>query len=214
MPIGDKKGEPMYRQMELNPRAADGEMHSPEQVQMRLEKARQQAEYHEQQRMQLESQRRELEHSNEQKNTFKADLNELGMKLHNAVRRLERELESMEREQLEVERVAEGFKKHLITLASLQPDHWSTESLGERLKEALPKLDLAENDFDEAYSSGHHFCHTQIFLHKPGSDTPPHRFNMTDFKEQFLKGIAFHLPLFVLLLITWLIYLWVTTASA
>ena len=74
-----------YRQMELSPRIADGDMHSPEMVRQQVEQARQQAEYY-------EAQRRELEESNEKKVLFNDSLNEIGMKLHNAVRRLEREL--------------------------------------------------------------------------------------------------------------------------
>ena len=213
MPIGEKRGEPTYRQMELNPNTADGEMHSPERVRMRVEQARQQAEFYEQQRMQLETHRRELELSNEQKAMFSANLNEVGMKLHNAVRRLEQEMESMEREQREVERVTEAFKRHLQILSALQPQNWSTEGFQERLREALPKLDRAENDFDEAYSMGQNFRHTRTFLHKPGS-TEKRGLSREVIKEHLAKGLAFHLPLFILLLITWLVYLWVVSASS
>ena len=213
MAIGDKRGEPTYRQMELNPNAADGEMHSPESVKQRVEAARLQAEYYEQQRVQLETHRRELELSNEQKAMFSANLNEVGMKLHNAVRRLEQEMESMDREQREVERVTDCFKRHLQILSALQPQNWSTDGFQERLREALPKLDRAENDFEEAYNMGRHFRHTHTFLDKPGSERK-RGLTLEDVKEQLIKGLAFHLPLFLLLLITWLVYLWVVSASS
>ena len=213
MPIGDKRGETTYRQMELNPQAADGEMHSPERVRMRVEQARQQAEYFEQQRVQLETHRRELELSNEQKAMFSANLNEVGMKLHNAVRRLEQELESMDREQREVEQVVECFKRHLQILSALQPQNWSTDGFQDRLREALPKLDRAENDFEEAYSMGQNLRHTQTFRHKPGG-VERVGLNWELVKVHFVKGLAFHLPLFVLLLITWLVYLWIVSASS
>ena len=212
MPIGDKRGEPTYRQMELNPHTADGEMHSPQQVRMRVEQARQQAEYYEQQRVQLETQRRELELSNEQKAMFSANLNEVGMKLHNSVRRLEQELESMEREQREMERVSESFKRHLQILSALQPQNWSTEGFQDRLREALPKLDRAENDFEEAYVMGRHFRHTDTFRHKPGA-AGKGGLSWKAIGDQLAKGLAFHLPLFLLLLITWLVYLWVVSAA-
>ena len=213
MPMGEQRVEPTYRQMELNPHTADGEMHSPERVRMRVEQARQQAEYYEQQRVQLETQRRELELSNEQKAMFSANLNEVGMKLHNSVRRLERELESMEREQHEVERVSECFKRHLQILSALQPQNWSTEGFQERLREALPKLDRAENDFEEAYSMADHFRHTDTFRHKPCSVEKKEGLSWALIREQLLKGLAFHLPLFLLMLVTWLVYLWATSAS-
>ena len=202
--------ESTYRQMELNPQIADGEMHSPERVRMQVEQARQQAEFYEQQRMQWESQRRELEQSNEQKAMFNANLNEVGMKIHNSVRRLEKELESMDREQREIERINECFKRHLQILSALQPQHWSTEGFQERLREALPKLDRAENDFHEAYAEGRRYQHTDIFMHKPGEEAPD-KLTWKKIREHMVKGLAFHLPLFLLILLTWLVYYLATT---
>ncbi len=199
--------------MELNPRAADGEMHSPDQVRLRVEQARKQAEYFEQQRINLETQRRELELSNEQKAMFSANLNEVGMKLHNAVRRLEQELESMDKEQREIESINECFKRHLQILSALHPQNWSTDGFQERLREALPKLDRAENDFEEAYSMGRRFRHTDTFRYKPGEQEET-SLSLRELKETMAKGLAFHIPLFVLLLITWLIYLWVQHAAS
>ena len=206
--MDDRRAEGGYKQMELNPHAADGEMHSPDRVRMRVEQARKQAEYFEQQRINLETQRRELELSNEQKAIFSANLNEVGMKLHNAVRRLELELESMDKEQREVEAVNECFKRHLQILSALKPQNWSTDGFQDRVREALPKLDRAENDFNEAYSMGRRFRHTDTFFHKPGEQEEG-GLRWKDIRDQLAKGLAFHLPLFMLLLVTWLIYLWV-----
>ncbi len=209
----EKRSEEEYRQMELNPQTADGEMHSPERVKMRVEKARQQAEYYEQQRVQFENRQQELELSNAQKALFSANLNEVGMKLYNAVRRLEGELESMEKEQRDVKAVTECFKRHIQILSALQPHNWSTEGFEARLREALPKLDRAENDFDEAYAMGRRFRHTDTFRYKPGDDYSP-RLSWRAIRDHLLKGLAFHLPLFFLILLTWLIYLWVQYATS
>lgn len=195
-----------YRQMELNPRMADGEMHSPEQMRQQVEQARQQAEFYEAQRLQWEAQRRELEESNEKKALFNDSLNEIGMKLHNAVRRLEKELESMEREQAEVVQVNECLKRHLQILSSMQPQNWSTEGFNDRLREAMPKLERAENDFEEAYAGAPRYRHTRIFRQKPGVDATQ-RVDWQQLGDQLLKGFFFHLPLFLLLLLTWSIYL-------
>ncbi len=211
--MDERRAEEVYRQMELNPRAADGEMHSPDRVRMRAEQARRQAEYFEQQRINSETQRRELELSNEQKAIFSANLNEVGMKLHNAVRRLEQELESMDKEQREIEAVNECFKRHLQILSSLKPQNWSTDGFQERVREALPKLDRAENDFNEAYSMGRRFRHTDTFRHKPG-EQEENSLRWRDVRDQLVKGLAFHLPLFILLLVTWLIYLWVSHSGS
>ena len=213
MPRGEKRAEGNYRQMELNPQTADGEAHSPERVRMRVEQARQQAEFYEQQRVLLETQRKELELSNNQKALFNANLDEVGMRLHNAVRRIEQELESMEREQREVEGINECFKRHLQILSALQPQNWSTEGFQARLREALVKLDRAENDFDEAYSMGRRFRHTDVFRNKPGEEKTPGR-RLKELGDMLLRGLAFHLPLFLLLLITWLVSLLVMSAPA
>ncbi len=202
---GDSRTEKSFRQMELNSQIADDAAHSPENVQHQMEQARQQAEFYEQQRAQWEAQRQELAESSEQKAFFDANLNEVGMKLHNAVLRMEHELESMEREQQELAQVAECLKRHLQILSAMQPRNWSPEGFKDRLREALPKLDRAENDFNEAYALGRHFRHTKVFLHKPGEDG--HRsLGWRHLGEELARGLAFHLPLFLLLLATWLIY--------
>ena len=116
----------------------------------------------------------------------------------------------MDREQREVERVAECFKRHLQILSALQPQNWSTEGFQDRLREALPKLDRAENDFEEAYNMGRRFIHTDTFRHKPGA-AERCGLSWAALKEQLAKGLAFHLPLFILLIITWRVYLWVAS---
>ena len=198
-----------YRQMELNPRMADGEMHSPEHVWQQVEQARQQAEFYEAQRDQWEAQRRELEESNEKKVLFNDSLNEIGMKLHNAVRRLEKELESMKREHSEVAQVNECLKRHLQILSSMQPQNWSTEGFNDRLREAMPKLERAENDFEEAYAGASRYRHTQVFRHKPGVNSRI-RTTWESMRSELVKGFFFHLPLFLLLLATWGIYILAT----
>ncbi len=202
--IGDPRADKPFRQMELNPQMADGASHSPENVQRQMEQARQQAEFYEQQRAQWEAQRQELAENSEQKAFFDASLNEVGMKLHNAVVRMEHELASMTREQQELTQVTECLKRHLQILSSLQPRNWSPEGFRDRLREALPKLDRAENDFNEAYALGRKFQHTDVFRHKPG-DTEQRGLTWARLGEELARGLAFHLPLFLLLLITWLI---------
>lgn len=210
MPTVEIRPQSPYRQMELNPHAADGEMHSPERVREQVEMLRHQAEIFEQQRQQSESQSRELEQSTMRKAQFNADLNEVGMKIHNSVRRLEREMESMSKEQQELEHICDCFKRHLQILSALQPQLWPPEGVSERLRESLPKLDRAENDFAEAYACGHKYHHTDVLLHKPG-DTPEKKLTWVTLREEMTKGLFFHLPLFLLILTSWVIYILITT---
>lgn len=193
------QGDIRHRQMELNPRVADGEMHSPEQVRRQMEEARQRAEYY-------AAQQQALEQSNEQKALFTEGLNTIGMRLHNAVTRLEREMQSMDREYQEVRRVYECLNSHLQILSAMQPQNWSTEGFANRLNEAIIKLERAENDFNEAYIGAKRFHHTQVFLNKPGVEEKE-GLNWKKVGEHLLNGLAFHLPLFLLILISWTIYI-------
>ncbi len=191
-----------YRQMELDPRTADGDLHSPEQMRLRMEQARKQAAFY-------EAQSQELEQSTNQKILFSASLNEVGMNLHNAASRLDKELKSMRAEEHDVELALNCMASHLKILSSLQPQTWSTEGFSARLHEAIAILDRAENDFNEAFRGGDKYIHTDVFRHKPGEEERE-RFGWRMLRESFLKGLAFHLPLFFLLLLTWLIYLFIT----
>ncbi len=209
MPALETRPQQPYRQMELSPRAADGELHSPERVREQVEKLRMQAELFEQQRLQSESQSRELEQSTMRKAQFNADLNDVGQRIHNAVRRIERELESMNKEQEELMHVCECLKHHRQILSALQPQVWPPESVSERLREAVPKLDRAENDFNEAYALGRKYRHTDVLHHKPG-ETPDERLTWRKLREEMAKGLAFHLPLFLLILLSWVTYILIT----
>ncbi len=209
MPALDTRSQQPYRQMELNPHAADDAMHSPERVREQVEKLRMQAELFEQQRLQSESQSRELEQSTMRKAHFNADLNELGQKIHNAVRRIERELESMSNEQQELEHVCDCFKRHLQILSALQPQMWPPEGVSDRLREAIPKLDRAENDFLEAYAMGRKYRHTDVMVHKPG-EVKESKLTWRKLREEMAKGFFFHLPLFLLILISWATYILIT----
>lgn len=199
-----------YRQMELGDNRGGMERLSPEQMREQMETARRQAEFYESQRAQWEKQQAELEESNEQKHLFNDSLNDIGMRLHNAVMRMEKEMESMDRERTELGHIHACLKRHLEILSSLQPHTWPAADFARYLQEALPKLERAENDFHEAYYGATHYRHTDLFLDKPGEERKS-SFNWSVLKLELAKGLAFHLPLFLLLLITWLIYLAVIT---
>ncbi len=194
-----------YRQMELDPKYGDGDLHRPANVDNQMEAAKAQALFYEQQRRQWEEQRIELEQVNQKKALFLSSLNEVGLSIHNAQRRIEQEMASIDREYHELEHVRECLQQHLRVLSSLQPETWSTEGLNERLREALPKLDRAENDLNEAYFLGKKMRHTNIFQSKPGAVEK----SGTDWTAIFIelaRGFFFHLPLFLLLLLTWAVW--------
>lgn len=194
-----------YRQMELDPKYGDGDLHRPANVDNQMEAAKAQAMFYEQQRRQWEEQRIELEQVNQKKALFLSSLNEVGLSIHNAQRRIEKEMVSIDREYHELEHVRECLQQHLRVLSALQPETWSTEGLNERLREALPKLDRAENDLNEAYFLGKKMRHTTIFQSKPG-EVEKDGFDWAEILREFSRGFFFHLPLFMLLLLTWLVW--------
>ncbi|MBR5886738.1 MAG: hypothetical protein IKZ07_00855 [Akkermansia sp.] len=210
MPIADQRQQPPYRQMEFSQRATGENALSPERAREQAEKLRQQAELIEQQRQHAENQSRELEQNNMRKARFNDELNEIGTRIHNSVRRIERELESMSKEQQELELVCECFRHHLQILSVLQPEQWPTDGVAERLRDALPKLERADNDFNEAYAYGRKYRHTDVLLNRPG-ETAERPFKWKSLKQDMARGLAFHLPLFLLILISWLTYTLIST---
>lgn len=206
MSIGDPTAHSSYRQPEHIQDVPDRFMHTPERMMEQAERLRQQAEIFEQQRLESESLSRELQENTMRKTHFNSDLNEVGQRLHNALRRIAREMDSMNREHDEMQQVCECFQRHLQILSSLQPQQWAPETVKERLREAIPKLNRADNDFHEAYTCGREYKHTAIFHNKPGEEEEKEQFGMKSIREELLRGLAFHLPLFLLLLITWGVY--------
>ncbi len=198
-----------YHQMELDPKYGDGDLHRPANVDNQMEAAKAQAMFYEQQRRQWEEQRLELEQVNKKKAIFLAGLNEVGLNIHNAQRRLEQEMASMDREYHELETIRECFQQHLRVLSSLQPETWSTEGLNERLRDSLPKLDRAENDLNEAYFMGKKMRHTQVFQSKPGDDEKK-GLDWRSIVGELARGFFFHLPLFWLILISWAVWYFVS----
>lgn len=195
-----------YRQMELGSGRGGMERLSPEQMRAQMEEARRQAEYYESQRVQWEKQQAELKENTEMRQDFLKALNDLGMRLHNATLRIGTELKSLDSERAAIGQIYSCLDRHLEILSSLQPQNCPPEQFPQLLAEALPKIERAENDFNEAYFGAENFRHTNILRDKPGE---PHKseFNWSILKVELAKGLAFHLPLFLLLLLTWLIYL-------
>lgn len=199
-PSVPKSSDTPYRQMELNTQIADGLQHSPTNVTLQVEAAQRQIEMLEQRQRELDARKRELEVINAQKEEFSEHLNRIGLQLHNCVRRMEKELESIQREQEDIVQTCQCFRMHIQVLSALQPENWSKDGLRERLQESLPKLQRAENDYTEAFAHGSQFRHTVVFR-KMGAS--PLSLTIGSLGRQFLQGLAFHLPLVCLLLAAW-----------
>ncbi len=193
------------RQLELNPQVGDGAAHHPHNVNIKVEDARAQAAFYEQRHAQWENQRRELESVNERKAIFSSHLDEVGLKIHNATRRIASEQESIQRELREIDEVQACLTRHLQILSSLDPRDWSPEGLSDRMREAVPRLQRAENDLEEAFYHGRHLRHSRVF-DAVSWEGAKQGLTWHKLAEQLLKGLFFHLPLFILLLLSWGVY--------
>ena len=104
------------RQMELNTRVGDGEEHHAEQTRLQVEEARAQAAYYEQRHAEWVEQRRDLEKITLQKTFFSENLNEVGTKISNCLKRIEMEIDSLEREEQSLEQIQGCLHGHLKIL--------------------------------------------------------------------------------------------------
>jgi len=199
-----------HSQLELNALIGDGDEHSPENVQRKVEAARAQAKFYEEQRAQWERQRHELEIVNKQKELFAEELESLGMKLHNATRRVDQELISLAHECEQLTQVSSCLRRHLQILTALDAKNWSTEGFEERMQESLPKLLRAENDYQEAFSTGNELRHTKILRHKPGFANRQ-ILTFSSMLAELLRGFFFHLPLLLIFACGYALYCYFLT---
>ncbi len=184
------------RQMELNPIEADGRSYSPTQIRQQAEDARAQAAFFEQQQAEWEEQHQELERIKQHKVEFAAQLDELGMKIHNVVRRIEREVQAMDAEKLELKQIHECLSRHLMVLSSLDPTEWSPKGIEERLINGLTKLDRAENDLHEAFIGEKRYRYVECFNIRP-DQAKIWGTTRAQLLDELKKGVFFHLPLIV-----------------
>lgn len=201
---------PPFRQMELGSPRGGAERLSSEQMHEQMETARRQAEFYESQRAEWEKQKAQLQENNELRKQFEDELNRIGNNLSIAVKRMKDELDSMEREHDIIGQIFSCLDRHLTILSSLKPEDCPPEHFTQYLAETLPKLERAESDFHEAYYDAKKYRHTDLFFDKPGEE-PKNDFSWSVLRREMAKGLAFHLPLFLLMLLTWLIYLAVIT---
>ncbi len=194
-----------YRPMEYRPTGMEAGVHSAADEQRRMEQARLKAEFYEQQLAQWEARQQQLAEYLQQKDAVNAELNELGMKIRNTVLDLKLERESFDREEKELAKIADCLQRHLTILSALDPLSWTAENFNDKLREELPKLERAENDFHQAYVIGRRFRHSTVFKNKPGEDGS-RRLTWKLMGQELARGLAFHLPLFLLLLASWLLY--------
>lgn len=168
-----------------------------EEAQRRLEQLRAQKE-------ELDSFKRRAEEIERKKAEFSEDQNELGERMYLATDKLDAEIESMRAEIGELEQIKACFKKNLAVLGGIHADSWPQEAVEQQLSRALDVLDNCNDDYNDAVDHCMQMKHCKVLTRTRRKKSNA----MISAKEaihQFQQGLAFHLPLVILLAIVYLI---------
>lgn len=168
-----------------------------EEAQRKLEQLRAQKE-------ELDAFKRRAEEIERRKAEFSEDQNELGEKMYLATDKIDSEIESMRTEIAELEQIRACFKKNLAALGGIHPDSWPQEVVEQQLPRAFEVLENCSDDYNDAVDHCMQMKHCKVLTRTKRKKSSA----MIGFKEgllQFQQGLAFHLPLVVLLVVVYLI---------
>lgn len=189
------------RQMELNPNAAA----NPLSESLQIEDTKRRLERLELESRDLAARKQALEEANRKKEHFSLELNELGNKIYSRVKELDAEIEAMATECDQLKQMQDSFQNHLKLLTKLQPDAWTKDDFFQRYESAIPYIEKAEMDYEDATIHGGRLRYSKIFS-KTKNVAPRIAGNTRSYGEQMMNGFIFHLPLAIMFLIVWLIY--------
>ena len=172
----------------------------------RLQLAQEQLQALRQQQEAIERQKQDLEDLNEKQRSFVSGRSELSNKLSRSVAMLERE--SMEaQKRVEVfDSTREAFEQHIETLNSLKPENWDRAELRNELARALSLIEDSAEDFNKQSAKINSLRQTSTSVEPiratSGSGHETKTTNVsaafpTSFKQWFMLGLAFTLPLVI-----------------
>lgn len=154
---------------------------------------------------QLDTAKRKAEEIERRKADFIEDQNFIGEQLYIASDKLEMELESMRSEMAELEQIRNCFKRDLATLGSIQAESWAAESMEQQLTRAIEVLDNCNADYNDAVDHCMQMKHSRA-LTRTKRKKNALLIGAGDFFRQFQQGLAFHIPLAILIALILLIY--------
>lgn len=174
-----------------------------EEAQRKLEQLRAQKE-------ELDAFKRRVEEIERQKYEFVEEQNDLGQEMYLAVDKIDAEVESMRSEIAQLEKIRSGLKKNLGILGGIHADSWPQDSVEHQLNRAVEVLETCREDYNDSVD----FC-MQMKHSKVLTRTRRKKSNVwISFKEgwyRFQQGLAFHVPLVILLAIIYVIHQLLTT---
>ena len=176
-------------QLEMPAAASSG----GEDVDGRLRDAQSQLEQLQAQREQLERIKQETEHLNSRKRELIGSQVEMSERLSSALTLIDRELFEMRQEIDDLEQCRTCFAGHLAKIEKINPDGWTQDQVGDRLERALVIVEHAEDEYGQAADHFSRSRSASIFQGVRSAKT-----GRGEFRKQFVRGLAFNLPVIIL----------------
>lgn len=171
--------------------------------QSEIERTKQELLKLEEEQVALENERQRVATLKERQGQFTESLDELLEGLTVSLPILDEELESTKSDINSLDQSRKLFAVLLKKLETLNPEGWSVDELEANLNKLEPILDRAVTDFEG---------HSEIIHQKRGSKKIP-KFSpqkavvkLGFFQEEFLRGLAFNLPLIIFGIILFLLF--------
>ena len=150
-------------------------------------------------REELERKKQQLEESTLRKRVFLNQQVELTEKLTVAVTLIDRELYEQRAEAEHLEQCRRCFAEHLDKIQKYDPEKWTRENLNEKLDKATLVADQAADEYDQAAAYFEGSRSGAIFGgSSKGRRKARAKGGESDFRAQFMSGLAFNLPVIFL----------------
>ncbi len=160
-------------------------------------------------REELERKKRELEDLTARKREFLSQQVELNEKLTSAITLIDRELYQMREETDQLEQCRTCFADHLDKIQKHDPEKWTRDNLHEKLDKATVVTDQAADEYDQAATYFEGTRSGGIFgsSSKGARRRAKAKSGESEFRTQFVSGLAFNLPIIALGVLGLIVYL-------
>lgn len=164
-----------------------------EDVDGRLRVAQTQLEELQAQREELERLKQETEILNARRRDLIASQVEMTERLSSSATLIDRQIFEMRQEIDDLEQCRACFSGHLTKIEKLNPEGWSRDQMETNLDRAQAIVEHAEDEYGQAAD---HFSRTRSASIFSGIRSA--RSTRGEFSQQFIRGLAFNLPILVL----------------
>lgn len=195
-------------QLEMSADPLGGNSPLSEDFEGKLVAAQQQLEQLQYQQEVIEQQKAELEDLNERKDEFLHGQNDLNDRLTSSLTAIDRELFDMRQEMEDLEQTRQCFAEHQKKIDNITPNSWTRDELKLELNRAISMLDHAEDEYEEAMQHFQGGRRSGVFaLSSPKKKNALVGGAHTDFFSTFKQGLAFNLPIILIAVAAYVIFL-------